>query len=141
MIGIQFATSINVPEVLAGLAGLPQGGKSIRAPRLQIPTAAQVIVDGRPVYAELQDISQKGLKVRTSYLRPSDEVTILLDGMEPKKAVVRWTQPGVAGLNFINPLPFDQLGEWVIQLQQHAAQRTKGADRSAAGDGRAGFQQ
>lgn len=117
-IGIQFAAPIDVQGILLSLSSSPLKGKANRAPRLQIQTEIRIDLDGRTVSAEVQDISQKGLKVRTSYLRSADEVTVLLDGLEPKKAVVRWTQPQLAGLNFVQPLAFDQLGEWVIRQHE-----------------------
>lgn len=119
MIGIQFAAPIDVPTILHGLSNSPLRGKVNRAPRLQVQANIQIVMDGRTVPVEVQDISQKGLKVRTAYLRAGDEVTVLLDGLEPKKAVVRWTQPQLAGLNFIRPLAFEQLGEWVVR--QHGS--------------------
>lgn len=50
-----------------------------------------------------------------SCLRPDEEVAVVLGGMAPKKAVIRWTQAQLAGLNFLQPLAFDQLGERVVQ--------------------------
>jgi hypothetical protein len=65
----------------------------------------------------LQDISQKGAKIRASFVRSGDEVTLCLAGLEPRKALVRWTRLGAAGLNFVRPFGFDELGEWVIAQQ------------------------
>ena len=66
---------------------------------------------------ELQDISQKGAKIRASALRIGDEVTLNLEGLEPRKAVVRWVRLGFVGLNFLQPFGFDELGEWVVARQ------------------------
>lgn len=115
MIGIQFAAPVDVEQALLGLSSATVKGQSHRAPRLKMQTAIQIMLDGRCLNVETQDISQKGLKVRTSNLRPDEEVTVVLGGVAPKKAVVRWTQAQLAGLNFIQPLAFDQLGEWVIR--------------------------
>lgn len=121
MIGIRFASAIDVPSILLGLATSPLKSKVNRAPRLQMQANIQIVVEGRTVPVEVQDISQKGLSVRSAFLRSGDEITVLLDGLAPKKAVVRWTQPQLAGLNFIQPLAFDQLGEWVIWQQDNAS--------------------
>lgn len=121
MIGIRFASPIDVPQILLGLSTSPLKGKVNRAPRLQMQATIQIVLDGRTVPVEVQDISQKGLKVRTACLRSGDEITVLLDGLAPKKAVVRWTQPQQVGLNFVQPLAFDQLGEWVIWQHEKAS--------------------
>lgn len=116
-IGIQFDNAVDVPQLLERLSHGGDFGLPKRAPRLQMRSAAHVSLDGRQVPVELLDISQNGVKVRTPYLKPLDEVTIELQGMALKWAVVRWTQAGIAGLRFLVPLSFDQLGEWVIDQQ------------------------
>lgn len=121
MIGIQFTTPIDLRRVLLGMSTSPLKGKVYRAPRLQMQANIQIVVDGRTIPAEVQEISQKGLKVRTDFLRSGEEITVLLDGLEPKKADVRWTQPQLAGLNFVQPLAFDQLGEWVIRQHERVS--------------------
>ncbi len=132
MIGIQFAAPIDVPRILHGLSTSPLRGKINRAPRLQVQANIQIILNGRTVPVEVQDISQKGLKVRTAFLRSGDEVTVLLDGLDPKKAVVRWTDPQLAGLNFIQPLAFDQLSEWVIRQHESAVHLSASSSTAAS---------
>lgn len=116
-IGIQFDSTIDVSQLLQQLSiGLPSGLKR-RPPRLQIRTLAHVSLAGRRVPVELIDISQNGVKVNAPYLQPEDEVAIELRGMAMKKATVRWTHTGIAGLKFHVPLDFNQLAEWVIEQQ------------------------
>ncbi|QIG52955.1 PilZ domain-containing protein [Altererythrobacter sp. BO-6] len=116
-VGIEFDKSIDVPLLLQQLSiGLPSGLKR-RSPRLQIRTFAYLSLTGRRMPVELIDISQNGVKVNAPYLQPEDEVTIELSGMSMKRATVRWTHTGFAGLKFQVPLDFNQLAEWVIEQQ------------------------
>ena len=115
--GVGFETNINVAEVLADISRREQGGRLNRPLRLPISATAEMIIDGRSFAAEVQDISQRGLKLSTSTVRSGEELTVRLKGLESRKAVVRWTQTGMAGLNFVRPLLFDELARWVIQQQ------------------------
>lgn len=117
MIGINFVPTIDVPTVLAGLSTGSVRGKPYRPLRLPIQVAVRIAQNGNEQFAEVQDISQKGLKIRTSGLNLHDEVTVHLDDLNPKKAIVRWIRSDMAGLNFIYPINFDDLGKWVVDRQ------------------------
>lgn len=127
-IGLSFAEQIDVTEVLMLLAKPMHKGWINRAPRLQIHASAYVRIDGRDVPVEILDISQRGVKLRSRYLRPSDEVMLVVDGLEPRKAVVKWSQGEDVGLNFIRPLEFECLGNWAIWHQ--ANHRAKSISRA-----------
>lgn len=116
-IGVGFEQGIDVTEVLETLSRKELDGRLNRPLRLPISATAELIIEGRSLRAEVQDISQRGIKVLTSYVRPEEEVVIRLEGLEQRKAIVRWTQTGMAGLNFIRPLSFDELARWVVQRQ------------------------
>ena len=120
-VGIRFDDRIDVPAVLHLLSNPLYRGKVNRAPRLEIQTKGEIDLDGRTISVELQDISQRGLKVRSTFLRPEDEVTVHLQGMEPRGAIVRWALLETAGLNFIRPISYSELSEWVICQQRGAA--------------------
>lgn len=128
-IGLSFAEQIEVADVLMLLAKPMHKGWINRAPRLEIYASAYVRIDGRDVPVEVRDISQKGVKLRSRYLRPSDEVMLMLDGLEPRKAVVKWIQGEDVGLNFIRPLEFECLGNWAIWHQANH----RGRSTSVAG--------
>lgn len=113
-IGIEFDETIDVAEVLSAVATKTFDGKVNRAPRLHIQASGEVIFERRPIPIEVQNISQKGIRVGATFLEPGEEVEVRLSGMPSRKAVVRWTQHGTAGLNFISPIPFAELAEWVI---------------------------
>jgi hypothetical protein len=116
-VGIQFDQEINVEDLLRRVSEARRGTRINRAPRLQIECDARVVLDGRPIPIRLRDISQKGMKIEAGFLKPNDEVVVHLIDLEPHKAIVRWTQGGLAGLNFVRPLAFEELARWVIQRQ------------------------
>jgi len=113
-VGIEFDETIDVAEVLSSVATKRVDGKVNRAPRLELRTLGEVICDNRTIPIEVQNISQKGLQIRAQFLQASEEIEVRLSGMPKRKAVVRWTQRGIAGLNFLSPIPFVELAEWVI---------------------------
>lgn len=116
-VGVRFERAIDVDQVLAELARNLVDGKVSRAPRLQIQSKAELAIGDRTLGIEVQDISQRGIKASASFVRPGDEVQVRLSGLEERKAIVRWTQPGTAGLNFLQPLSFETLARWVIEQQ------------------------
>jgi hypothetical protein len=116
-IGVTFAQPVDVPRVLANLAQKEIDGRINRSLRLPIQCAGELLIDGRAHRAEVQDISQRGLKVLTSFVRPGEELTVVLEGLERRKAIVRWSQAGMAGLNFLRALSFGELAGWVVERQ------------------------
>ena len=118
-VGIQFNHKIDVSETIRQLADKCLGKKINRSPRLQIECAGELEFDGRSIAMRLRDISQRGIKVEVALIKPEDEVIVHLEGLEPHKALVRWTQRGLAGLNFVRPISFEQLATWVIGQQSH----------------------
>jgi hypothetical protein len=116
-IGVSFAQAVDVAQVLTSLAQQEIDGRINRPLRLPIHSVGDLIIDGRAHRAEVQDISQRGLKVLTSFVRPGEELIVVLDGLEQRKAIVRWSQAGMAGLNFLRPLSFSELAQWVVERQ------------------------
>lgn len=116
-IGVRFDEEIDVARVLRTLGSQSSDGRLNRAPRLQIHCEGELVAEQRTLPITLQDISQRGIKAAVPLVQPGDEFVVRLEGLEPHKAVVRWTQNGTAGLNFIRPLGFEELAEWVIQRQ------------------------
>ena len=113
-IGVQFEREIDVEEVLKELGSKYIGSKLNRAPRLQIQCSGELRIGNESIAMELQDISQRGTKVAVPHLKAGEEVVVLLDGLDPHKALVRWSQRGTAGLNFVRPLGFEELARWAI---------------------------
>ena len=125
-IGVQFDQSIDVSGVLSDLARPALRGQVNRAPRLAIACDGELTIADRTLAIDVQDISQRGIKARTSYVRAGDEVTVRLEGLEPRKAVVRWTGPGTAGFAFLRPFGFEELAAWVIKRHHRATARPAG---------------
>ena len=116
-IGVSFDRAVDVADVLATVSSKEVDGKQNRPLRLPIAATAELVIEGCVRPTQVQDISQRGLKVLASFAQPGEELTVRLQGLEQRKAVVRWSQGGTAGLNFIRPLSFDELAMWVVQRQ------------------------
>ena len=116
-VGIQFDEEIDVADLLRRLADKQTGTLINRAPRLHIECDGELELSGRSMPIRLRDISQRGIKAQASFIKPGDEVLVCLPGLEPRKSLVRWTQYGLAGLNFIRPLAFEELATWAIAHQ------------------------
>ena len=137
-VGIKFDETIDVSEILSAIGKKNVGKKVNRAPRLPIRCQGELEVDDRIYTVDVQNISQRGLNLNAKcYLAPGQEAFVRLDGLEDRKVVVRWAQNGRAGVNFIRPLGFGELAEWVIGLQSHqpsASSAIISNERESAGD-------
>ncbi|MFC0588941.1 PilZ domain-containing protein [Novosphingobium aquiterrae] len=129
-VGVQFDVPINVAAVLDSLAKRKIEGKINRAPRVQVHCNGAFLIGDRTLSISLLDISQRGLKVLASFVRPGDEVLVKLDGLESRKAAVRWVQEGTVGMNFLRPLGFEELAEWVIRQQTDQANKDLNPNQS-----------
>jgi hypothetical protein len=117
-IGVKFDRPIDVTHVLSALGRREVDGRVNRALRLPLNAPGELVIDDRSVAVELQDISHKGVKVASAILfRPGEELLVRLEDMTPRKAIVRWSQAGSMGLNFVRPISFDDLARWVVQQQ------------------------
>lgn len=67
----------------------------------------------------LGDASTHGCSVRCAavWLRAGRFVTIVLGEDAPVQAIVRWTRDGVAGLEFLRPLP-SSMRDWHRLIEQ-----------------------
>ena len=102
-IGVEFDKEIDLFNSLKSMGSHYVDTQLNRSPRLPIECEGEAEIDGHIIKLRLQDISQKGLKAIIPSLRPGNEVTVRLPGMEPRKAVVRWTQSEVAGTQLSAP--------------------------------------
>lgn len=116
-IGIRFKENIDVQFVIQSLSAPSVDGRRSRGPRLQMQTSGEVTIDDRTLPITVLDVSQSGLKAIAQFLRPGEELTVQVEGLSPRRAVVRWVQNGTAGLNFMRPLKFDELADWAIAIQ------------------------
>lgn len=116
-IGIEFNSAIKISEILAVMGSRTVEGLINRAPRLQIRCPVELTIGDRVRVAEIEDISQRGVRVQAPFMPVNQDVFVQLDGLERRKAIVRWAQAGMAGLNFIRPLSFQELAQWAVQQQ------------------------
>ena len=116
-VGVRFSHAVDVDAILADLAAKVVNGKLNRAPRLQIRCLGKLVIGDRTLAIEVQDVSQRGIKISASFILPGDELYVEMSGIERRKAIVRWTKDGVAGLHFVRPLSFEQLANWVVDYQ------------------------
>ncbi|HZF46920.1 MAG TPA: PilZ domain-containing protein [Sphingomonadaceae bacterium] len=116
-IGVEFDQEIDLAEVLRNMGGSHSESHLNRAPRLPIRCEGEALLGDLRLRLTVRDISQRGLKAILLSVRPGDEVTVRLPGLESRKAVVRWSQQDIAGLNFIRPLAFEELARWAIYCQ------------------------
>lgn len=119
-IGVQFDNQIDMADSLKNMGSTYVESKLNRAPRLQVNCEGEASLNGAKWKVRVQDISQRGLKVVLPGAKPGDEVLLSLPGMEPRKAVVRWSQGDNAGLNFLRPIAFEELARWAIHVQSLA---------------------
>lgn len=113
-IGVEFASPVSVGDLLTALASQSRESTTYRSPRLQVSSLGKFIFHSEIQDLEVMDISQRGLKARKLDLKEGDEGVVALPGLEPRRAVVRWSRDGVAGLYFLEPIGFSELGRWVI---------------------------
>lgn len=116
-IGVKFDEEIDLAGSLKNMGSTYVESGLNRAPRLQIDCEGEAVVGDARWKIRVQDISQRGIKTTLPSVRPGDEVTILLPGMEPRKAIVRWAQADSVGLNFVRPIAFEELARWAIFQQ------------------------
>lgn len=116
-VGVGFDRTMGIDIMLAKLAAKEINGKLIRPPRLPLECKGKLLIGNRTLAVEVQDVSQRGIKIRTSFILPGDELYVEISGLEQRKAVVRWTREYVAGLHFVHPLSFEQLARWAVAQQ------------------------
>lgn len=111
-IGVQFDEKIEVAEILAPHAS--DSDMVPRAPRLDIRRRGRLRIGAHYQLIELHDISQGGAKLSPAGdARADDDVILLLEGLPPLPAVVRWRHDDMIGVTFKTSIPFEQLASWV----------------------------
>ena len=122
-VGVKFDHQIDVAAVLTGTEGMSGNMSCSRPPRLSIGCTARVFTERGEIPAWVSDVSQRGLKVTITGVANGEELKVELPHHSPKKAIVRWTQDGAAGLNFVAPMKYSELAEWAIRVQEESLNR------------------
>ena len=116
-IGVRFDAEIDVAQTIAILGRTHAEGWIKRAPRLALECSGEAVVGDKTLPFRLDDISQRGARLELQGVKPGEEVSIKLPGLEPHKAVVRWVREGKTGLNFLRPYGLEELARWAIARQ------------------------
>jgi len=111
-IGVRFDGTVEVSDILAHRPG--RDGRKPRPPRVEVSGLARIKADALVCPAQLRDISQGGVKIAlTEPLETNGIVVVAIEGLEPRKGVVRWCRDGQAGISFLEPIPFEALTQWL----------------------------
>lgn len=111
-VGVTFAEPVDALEVLRNARG--SDGRFPRAPRLDLHTRAKLRGPDGDLGIELRDLSQGGAKIKLQdTLAVGDETTLIVNGLKPVKAIVRWQIGDHAGLAFIGTIPLADLVGWM----------------------------
>lgn len=116
LVGLSFDAPINVLDVLhASVAGAP--GLTQRMPRIRVSCPVGLALADMRQQVTLADISQGGVKLCTEMCREGEEVQVSIQGLDPRRGVVRWAHAGYAGIAFLDAIPFDMLAHWAAERQ------------------------
>ena len=113
-VGVTFDDQIDVIEILSASADGPRP----RMPHIEVDCIANVR-DGANVYRmPVCDISQGGIKVRGDpLLEHGCDLSVLLPGLEPQPAALRWRQDGHLGISFNRLIPLAKLVGWLQDVR------------------------
>lgn len=119
--GIEFPHPIDLEHFLARAThehgandcGIP------RAPRFVLGYPAKLGCFGRMIPVFIANVSQSGLRVRsTQPLRVGQDLMLHAPGLPQYGCTVRWADGEEAGLAFQGILPFDDLSNWLATRHQ-----------------------
>ena len=116
--GFLFDEPIDVIGTLArNLAALPAERRSV--PRVELHQMVSVHSGDATELTRARNISQGGIGIETGLdLSPGDRVHIIVDGLRPLDATVRWARDGQAGIAFDAEIGWQVLMPWLRQVQQ-----------------------
>jgi translation initiation factor IF-1 len=108
--GLQLTEPVDSAALLSDLAASARDG-STRAVRMKADAAAVAYSEGGVHRVRLEDISQRGMKVRhTAKFDEGLAIKVrLLTGLE-LRGIVRWSQEDVAGIELLELISVEQLG-------------------------------
>jgi len=111
--GFRFTKPIDTSRMIEG-----QGRFSRRPVRLRLQVPAVLIIDGRGIGAEVQNISQQGARIECrDRLAIDQKLRLEADGLPPIQAKVRWRKGEEYGLIFDDTFQFAELAQLANELQ------------------------
>ncbi|MCJ8190174.1 PilZ domain-containing protein [Sphingomicrobium aestuariivivum] len=110
-VGVQFDEKIDILSILS----TSMEGPRPRMPRIEVSCPVSLYVDSHPIPAQVEDISQGGVKVavRQPLPRGEKDLGVALPGMAPIRASVRWQSDESAGITFNTLMPLGDLVAWL----------------------------
>jgi hypothetical protein len=112
-VGVHFDSEIAVEHILAKPAYTSDGSRA-RLPRFAICKDVRLSVDTQQITAELNDLSQRGAKLRCqTKFRMHGNVLIKLADHRPVRATVKWRGGDFTGVEFHRLLSVDELAQWL----------------------------
>lgn len=125
-VGFRFDEPLDVFGIIARDL-VSQPGERRRMPRVELRCPATVETVSRTGLVATRDVSQGGAKVETAFpLEPEAPVVLTLDGFRPIEGVVRWCADGVAGIEFVPELGWEELMPWLKERRDSALRRPGG---------------
>ena len=110
--GFRFAEAIDVASFVSEHGEFPK-----RAIRLQLTRPATVTVGGEALEATLRNLSQQGAQIACpTHLAIAQPLTLDVDGMPERHAVVRWRRKGAYGLVFEDTFTLEALARLAFRL-------------------------
>lgn len=114
--GVEFAAAIDVDHILAQAKAGPEGfcGPAPRAPRFDVECDARINCFGRYIDVKLENISQSGARIRLPKPpREDTEIILSVPGLPTRRCTTRWAREDKAGLIFLEPISYNDLGPWL----------------------------
>jgi hypothetical protein len=114
--GVEFAAPIDVDHILAqAKAGADKFcGPAPRAPRFDVECASRISCFGRHIDVTLENISQSGARIALPRPpRKDTEVILSVPGLPSRRCTTRWATEDKAGLVFLEPISYNDLGPWL----------------------------
>lgn len=114
--GVEFAQPIDVDHILAqAKASLERFcGPAPRAPRFDVECAARINCFGRYIDVTLENISQSGARIcLPKPPREDTEIILTVPGLPSRRCTTRWASSDKAGLIFLEPISYNDLGPWL----------------------------
>jgi hypothetical protein len=111
--GIAFDQPVDITAMLANPAVLDNGWRP-RMPRVEVDRLATLRVGATTHWVQIRDISQGGVKIECEQpIEIGSPVVLTPEHLDPVAGTVRWQHDAACGIAFNQPIPFDQLINWL----------------------------
>lgn len=126
--GVCFDQEIDVPQVLQHFSRRIADGKVQRAPRLTAECEGDLYLGNELFRVPVVDVSQGGAKIVADFLAIGQEVVLVVDGLDSRRANVCWKRAGRVGLVFFRQIRFAELAVWAMERFRRLKDNHSGSD-------------